>query len=134
MSTFLVPLFGGPPFGGPPDGGGPPWAGAHPGFHPGLVSGPFHLIGAVMFFLTLLLVVGLVVAAKRGRLGPPPWIARAHSPEHGARQILAERFANGDISSDEFLERASVLNWTPGAEPAPYGSSSYGTGGKKRKR
>ena len=120
MSTFLVPLFGGPPFGGPfADGAGPPWAGTHPGFHPGLASAPFHLIGAVMFLLTLLLVVGLVVLAKRGRLGPPPWVTRAHSPEHHARTILAERFANGDISSDEFLERASVLNWTPGAESYP---------------
>lgn len=131
MSTFLVPLYGGPPFGGPPGTGGqPPWgAGAHPGFSPGLASGPFHLIGAAMFFFTLLLVVALVVLAKRGRLGPPPWIARAHSPEHEARRILAERFANGDIGSDEFLERASVLNWTPGAEPYP----PYAHRGKKKR-
>ena len=33
--------------------------------------------------------------------------------------ILAERFARGDISSDEFLERSSMLNWTPGSEQVP---------------
>ena len=40
-------------------------------------------------------------------------------PEDEAKQILAERFARGDISSDEFLERSSILNWTPGAQPLP---------------
>ena len=41
--------------------------------------------------------------------------------------MLAERFARGDIGSDEFMERASVLNWTPGVEPAK-------VKGKRRKR
>ena len=36
-----------------------------------------------------------------------------------ARSILAERFARGEIDGDEFMERASVLNWTPGVEPLP---------------
>ena len=34
-----------------------------------------------------------------------------------AKRILAERFARGDINSDEFLERASMLNWAPGTNP-----------------
>ena len=41
------------------------------------------------------------------------------SPEEDAKRILAERFARGDITSDEFLERSSILNWTPGAQPLP---------------
>ena len=70
-----------------------------------------------MFLLFLLLVAGTVAfLLKRGHLGPPPWVRQAH-PEREARSILAERFARGEISSDEFMERASVLNWTPGAEP-----------------
>lgn len=80
-------------------------------------------IGAGMFFLFLLLLVGtLTFLVRRGHLTPPPWIGR-RSPEAEARSILAERFARGDISSDEFMERASVLNWTPGSEayPAPRG-------------
>jgi putative membrane protein len=40
-------------------------------------------------------------------------------PEDEAKRILAERFARGDISSDEFMERSSILNWTPGAEQRP---------------
>jgi putative membrane protein len=72
-----------------------------------------------MFLLLLLLIAGtLFYLRKTGRLGAAPW-ARRVTPEHEAREILATRFATGDISSDEFLERASVLNWTPGVEPLP---------------
>jgi putative membrane protein len=73
-----------------------------------------------MFLLVLLLIVGTLVYLRRtGQLGAPPWARRVKTPEHEAREILATRFATGDISSDEFLERASVLNWTPGVEPLP---------------
>jgi putative membrane protein len=72
-----------------------------------------------MFLLLLLLVGGTLFYLRRtGRLDALPW-ARRTSPEHEAREILATRFATGDIASDEFLERASVLNWTPGVEPLP---------------
>ena len=66
-------------------------------------------------FCLLLSAAALVIffLARNGKLGAPPWAAR---PEADARTILAERFARGDISSDEFLERASVLNWNPGAD------------------
>ena len=71
-----------------------------------------------MFLLFLILVAGTVAfLLKRGHLGPPPWVRHGH-PEREARSILAERFARGEINSDEFMERASVLNWTPGVEPA----------------
>ncbi len=69
-----------------------------------------------MFLLFLLLLAGAFFLMRhRGLVGPPPWV-RHQSPEHEAKRILAERFAQGDISSDDFLERASVLNWTPGSE------------------
>jgi putative membrane protein len=84
-------------------------------------GGPFFpFFGGLMFLLFLLLVFATVVYLRRtGQLGAPPWARRAQSPEHEAREILATRFATGDLSSDEFLERASVLNWTPGVEPLP---------------
>ena len=41
---------------------------------------------------------------------------RSASPETEAEQILAERFARGDKPTDDFLERASVCNWTLGTE------------------
>jgi len=73
-------------------------------------------LGAVMFLLFVLLVLGtLFFLVRRGYLGAPPWAAH-RSPETEAKSILAERFARGDITTDEFMERASVLNWTPGSD------------------
>ena len=69
------------------------------------------------FLLLLLLLAGLTALYlwRSGRLAVPA-LGNASSPEADARRILAERFARGDISSDEFMERASVLNWTPGSD------------------
>lgn len=73
-----------------------------------------------MFLLFLLLVMGTLFYLRRsGQLGSLPWARRVPTPEHEARGILATRFASGDLSCDEFLERASALNWTPGVEPLP---------------
>lgn len=75
------------------------------------------LIGALLFFLV-----------RKGKMGPPPWagggVGRVNpfSPEYEARRTLATRFADGEISSEEFLERASALNWTPGVDPKPDGN------------
>jgi putative membrane protein len=81
-------------------------------------------------FLFLLLILALALTAfylwRQGKL-PLPNLGRSRSPEEDAKRILAERFARGDITSDEFLERSSILNWTPGAEPIPSRS------GKKRR-
>jgi putative membrane protein len=70
-----------------------------------------------MFFLLSLLVLGTLVflLVRNGHFGPQSPIT-TRAPEAEAKTILAERFARGDISSDEFMERASVLNWTPGSD------------------
>lgn len=70
-----------------------------------------------MLLLLLLLLAGLYLW-RQGKL-PLPKLGGNRSPEEEAKGILAERFARGDISSDEFLERSSILNWTPGADPLP---------------
>ena len=74
------------------------------------------------FLGSLLLLLLLALAAlylwRHGKL-PLPNLANHRSPEDEAKRILADRFARGDISSDEFLERSSILNWTPGTEPLP---------------
>ena len=94
-----------------------------PGFDhagPGLDHAVFPFLGVSMFLLVLVLAVALLALLKRsGRLDA--WFASVRpSPEQAARQVLAERFARGDLSPEEFLERASVLNWTPGVDaPAP---------------
>jgi len=73
-------------------------------------------------FLVLLVILGLVLTGlylwRTGRL-PLGNLGRGRSPEEDAKRILAERFARGDINSDEFMERSSILNWTPGVEPVP---------------
>ena len=72
------------------------------------------------FVLLLLLLAGLTALYlwRSGRLNLPA-LGTASSPEVEARRILAERFARGDIDSEEFMERASILNWTPGSESIP---------------
>jgi len=76
------------------------------------------LIGNFVFLLLILSLVATGVYLWRtGRL-PLGNLGRAR-PEEDAKRILADRFARGDISTDEFMERSSILNWTPGAEPLP---------------
>lgn len=91
--------------------------GRHPEFHDG---GPFFpFLGVSMF---LLLLVALTLAAlylhRTGRLPGLGGLTRP-APEEEAKRILADRFARGDLSSEEFMERASILNWTPGSEQWP---------------
>ena len=73
------------------------------------------------FLLLLLLLAGLsaLYLWRTGRLSPSA-LGGAGRPEQEARRILAERFARGDITTDDFLERASTLNWTPGTEGFPH--------------
>ncbi len=75
-------------------------------------------------FFTILMVLALVAGwqAWRHRDQLSGLVGRgrfrgAMSAEHRAREILAERFARGEIDSQEFMERSSMLNWTPGVEP-----------------
>jgi putative membrane protein len=88
----------------------------------GWEEGSFSVLPFIGSFLSLLLILLLVLGAlylwRQGKL-PIPALGRPRSPEDEAKRILSQRFANGDISSDEFLERSSILNWTPGAEPLP---------------
>jgi putative membrane protein len=73
-------------------------------------------LGSMLLLLLLLLAV--LYLWRQGKL-PLPKLGGHRSPEEEAKGILAERFARGDISSDEFLERSSLLNWTPGVDPSP---------------
>ncbi|MGQ4267832.1 SHOCT domain-containing protein [Nocardiopsis changdeensis] len=88
--------------------GHPPWGDGPP---------PFAPLGALMFCLLLAAaaLAAFVLIRRRGG-GPPPWAAgpRPAPPEYEARRTLADRFARGDITVEEFMERASALNWNPG--------------------
>lgn len=77
----------------------------------------FPFVGSMgMLLLLALLAVGTWWLWRQGKL---PQLTRRRSPEDAARVILAERYARGDMTTDEFMERASVLNWTPGNDALP---------------
>lgn len=84
------------------------WGGGPPPFVP--------FVGGFMFLLFLIVVATVFFLMRRGTFGPPPWSAVHRAPEADAKKILADRFANGEISAEDFMERASILNWTPGVE------------------
>ncbi len=64
------------------------------------------LWGVAMMVLFVVLIVWLVRAADR-----PTGPTRGPAPEPGARarEILAERYASGEISTEEYRERVSEL-------------------------
>jgi putative membrane protein len=71
------------------------------------------ILGSFLLLLLLLLALAGFYLWRQGKLT----LGSVRSPEDEAKRILADRFARGDISSDEFLERASMLNWAPGTNP-----------------
>ena len=87
---------------GPFDGGH-----GHHAFESSLSMLPF--LGSLLLLLLLVL-----IALYLWRQGKPPAQAGGHrSPEDEAKQILAERFARGDISSDEFLSGPAFSTGLP---------------------
>ena len=86
------------------------------GIYVGSVMLPF--LGTMLLLLLLAGLAGLLLW-RAGRLALPALGGRSSAPEEEARRILAERFAHGDITTDEFLERSSILNWTPGSDTMP---------------
>jgi putative membrane protein len=74
------------------------------------------IVGSLLLLLLVLLALGFYLW-RQGKLTPT--LGGVRSPEDEAKRILADRFARGDINSDEFLERASMLNWAPGTNPLP---------------
>ena len=107
MAPLLLPLHPRGP-GGRGGGGGVEEA--------SLAALPF--VGSLLLLLLLLAALAGLYLWRQGKLALPPF-GGSRSPEDGARRILAERFARGDLSSEEFLERASTLNWAPGSDTLP---------------
>jgi len=89
------------------------------GHHGGPDGAWFPFLGLSVFLLLLVLAVAtLAYLWRTGRLSGISQLVRP-SPDQTAKQVLAERFARGDLSPEEFMERASILNWTPGSDSYP---------------
>jgi uncharacterized membrane protein len=109
--TVLIPLDGGGHLGGGHLGDGP-----HDFVQGSSAIVPF--LGSALLLLLLLATLTALYLWRQGKL-PVPSLARPQAPEEQAKSILAERFANGDISTEEFMERSAILNWTPGSDSIP---------------
>ena len=90
----------------------------HPGPH-GWEDSSFSVLPFFSGFMRLLLLLLGLTALYLWRRGTLPKLFNRSSPEDDAKRILAERFARGDMNSDEFMERSSMLNWTPGNDSLP---------------
>ncbi|MET8139187.1 SHOCT domain-containing protein [Sphaerisporangium sp. NPDC005288] len=77
--------------------------------------GPWWPIIPIFWGLFWVTLVVLVFRSRKGGWTPfaggtPPWAARAAaSPTTSAEKILAERYARGELSDEEYFERMSVL-------------------------
>ncbi len=75
---------------------------ADPGWHGPHGGGPGALIGLIVLLLIAALVATVVWLATRGA-------RRERSGTDRAKDVLAERYARGEISSDEYTERLNNL-------------------------
>ena len=94
---------------------------AHPGHWGFAPFWPFFIIGPLMFLVIVGLLVAILVRRRRwggpgpwgwhGAPGAPgagaPWAAQSQS--RTAEQILADRFAKGDVDETEYRARLEVL-------------------------
>jgi len=80
----------------------------------GYWGGPgWGIVGGLVSLAFVVLVVVLVASLIRNRSGAGPTAASS------AIRILEERYARGDISRDEFLERRAALTGSPKAPQPP---------------
>lgn len=96
---------------------------AHPGHWGVAPFWPFFLIGPLMFLIIVGLLITLIVRRRRWGAGPwgpggwhgapgapgasVPWAGAAQS--RSAEQILADRYAKGDIDETDYRARLEVL-------------------------
>ncbi|MFI7616526.1 SHOCT domain-containing protein [Nonomuraea terrae] len=76
-------------------------------------AGGFTPVFPIIWGLAWVAVIALAVTGRRrgwwGPRRPAAATASPPSPTASAEQILAERYARGEMSDDEYMERMSVL-------------------------
>ncbi len=77
--------------------------------------GGFWIGGPVIFLLWIAIIFLVVRFVSRGR---GPWRGEPASTDH-ARDILAERYARGEIEAEEFQTRSQTLQDLRRHEPSP---------------
>ncbi|MDR2997138.1 SHOCT domain-containing protein [Microbacterium sp. NPDC057659] len=87
---------------------------AHAGVWGGAPFWPFFFIGPVMFLIIVGLLITLIVRRRRYWGGPWQAAPGGHAPwaqaqGRSAEQILADRFAKGDVDETEYRARLEVL-------------------------
>lgn len=89
----------------------------------GMSGWGYGLMGIGMVLFWALLIVGLVALARY--IGSPAQQSTTAPPQHGptAQQVLADRFARGEIDDEEYIRRLQTLAGAP-ASPAPRDSST----------
>jgi putative membrane protein len=70
------------------------------------------LVMSLMMLTFWGLLAGLIVALVRGRSQPRDTSGAHHQSSHRPEDVLADRFARGEIDEEEFTRRRSVLHAT----------------------
>jgi putative membrane protein len=84
------------------------WGGGGWGWHPGMIFGPIVMIFIVV--CTVALVLWMMRGFGHGYHGGHGFCPHCgHGRGHAAQDILAERFAKGEIGKEEFEEKRRLL-------------------------
>ena len=74
------------------------------GYHMGDWGGGWMLLWGTLMMIGFVVLLFWLVRASSGSAGPAP-----REPTDRAREILAERFAQGELSTEEYRERTNEL-------------------------
>lgn len=75
-------------------------------------------VGMILFW-ALVIALGLLLYRAVARPGRSGERADARPPAAAAEQLLAERFARGEMDEDEYRRRLAVLRETTGGDSRP---------------
>ena len=81
------------------------------------------IFGSLLTIVFWVAVIALIVTLVRGHSASEPSTGRSMTP---ALRILEERYARGEISREEFLERRAVLSGAGAPAPPPQGAGPAG--------